>query len=491
VLFRSSGYSGDIMFNSFRAKLFVVFILTTTLISGFSIYFLYRIGLQEQFYALRNRVVAIAATTTLLIDGQKHREIDPYNPVISEYNRELNAMLYDVKEGNPDVKYVYTLRGTDNPDICLFVGDSEAKGKERWSQKDLDEVSYDVSGIPELTSGEAFIHPVATENFYQDKWGTWITGYAPIKNADGKIRGLVCVDLSLKKVAQYQRSIKIWAIAILLFSIVISFFLSLFISLKITVPLVKITEHTKVISEGEFKKIDIEAKDEIKTLANAFNEMVDKLDNMFLALNHAQEDLKESYRDTIHRLAIAAEHKDKVTHDHLARVSNYSKFIAEEMGLSKDEVEEVYYGSPMHDIGKIGIPDEILLKKGKLTDEEYEIVKKHSEFGYKILKGSESPYLKAAALISHNHHENFDGKGYPRKLKGKEIHIYGRIVAVADVFDALTSERPYKKAFPFEEAVEMIKEKSGSQFDPEVVEAFLRCLPRIEEYVKYVEWRAL
>ena len=219
--------------------------------------------------------------------------------------------------------------------------------------------------------------------------------------------------------------------------------------------------------------------------------MVDKLDDMFLDLNKAQDELKGAYRDTIHRLAVAAEHKDKVTKDHLTRVSNYSKIIAEKAGLSSEEVDEIYYGSPMHDIGKIGIPDEILLKKGKLTDEEYTIIKKHTEYGYNILKGSESPYLKAGAVISHTHHENYDGTGYPRQLKGEEIHIYGRIVSIADVFDALTSERPYKKAFPMEKAVEMIKEKSGTQFDPKLVDIFLECLPAIKDYIKFVEWRAL
>jgi len=476
------------MFKSFRFKLFVIFFLTTLIVSGLGIYLVYRAGIEAQLDALRRTVVGVATATALMIPVDKHMMVDPGEQKMSPLTNELDYILYQVTETNPDIKYVYTLIATDDPNICKFVLASEEYGLE---EIDPNTVNYDVSQKPELRKGIAFVKPVATENFYTDEWGTWLSGYAPLKDKSGRTVAIVGADISVKRILGYQKTIKIWALGVLAVIFIISLLLSFLISSRITVPLVKITEHTRVISHGDFKKIDIEAKDEIRTLADAFNEMVDKLDQMFLDLNSAQLELKESYRDTIHRLAIAAEHKDKVTHDHLARVSNYSKFIAEEFGLSKDEVEEVYYGSPMHDIGKIGIPDEILLKKGKLTDEEYEVIKKHSEFGYKILKGSESPYLKAAALISHNHHEYFDGTGYPRKLKGKDIHIYGRIVAIADVFDALTSERPYKKAFSLEEAVEMIKEKSGSQFDPEIVEAFLKCLPRIEEYVKYVEWRSL
>ncbi|HPZ10376.1 MAG TPA: HD domain-containing protein, partial [Candidatus Eremiobacteraeota bacterium] len=247
-------------------------------------------------------------------------------------------------------------------------------------------------------------------------------------------------------------------------------------------------EHTKVISEGNFKsKIEIQTKDEIKELADAVNQMIDKLDYMFLDLTKTQSELKLTNLDAINRLALASEYKDDATYQHLNRVTAFSRVIAEAYGLPEEDVSIIELVSPLHDLGKIGIPDNILLKPGRLTDEEYEVIKDHPIIGYNILKESLSPYLKKAAIICLTHHEYFDGTGYPYGTKGEDIHIYGRIVALADVFDALTSKRPYKEPMSLEETVEIIKKKRGIQFDPKVVDAFLSCLDEIKKYKKFYE----
>ncbi len=200
-----------------------------------------------------------------------------------------------------------------------------------------------------------------------------------------------------------------------------------------------------------------------------------------VALKNAQltQEIKTAYLDTIYRLSIAAEYKDTDTGFHVKRMSHYSAIIAEELGFSEDEVENILYASPMHDIGKIGVPDRILQKPGKLTPEEFEEMKKHTLIGAEILSHSDSDILQLSEKIALSHHEKYDGSGYPYGVSGESIPMEARIVAVADVFDALTSKRCYKPAFSVEKAVSIIQESSGSHFDPKVVEAFLKGLPKI------------
>ena len=176
--------------------------------------------------------------------------------------------------------------------------------------------------------------------------------------------------------------------------------------------------------------------------------------------------------ETLICLGRASRQRDPETHEHIMRMSNYSRLIAQRLGFSEAECDLLLLAAPMHDIGKIGTPDGILLKPGKLTPGEWEIMKQHTILGYEILASSSSPVLKAAAQIALVHHEKFDGSGYPRGLSGSDIPIFGRIVAVADVFDALTSERPYKPAWDPDRAVEHIREGAGRHFDPACVEAF-------------------
>lgn len=178
-------------------------------------------------------------------------------------------------------------------------------------------------------------------------------------------------------------------------------------------------------------------------------------------------------RETVIRLSKAADSRDPETGAHILRMSHFSKLIAKQLGLSEAEQEMILEAAPMHDIGKVGIPDNILLKPGRLDVAEFEIMKRHSILGYDILNGSQSEMLQAAAQIALSHHEKFDGSGYPRGLVGEAIPLFARICAVGDVFDALTSERPYKKAWDDERAIALLREGMGSHFDPACVEAFL------------------
>lgn len=194
------------------------------------------------------------------------------------------------------------------------------------------------------------------------------------------------------------------------------------------------------------------------------------------------DDLKKAYVDTILRLSAAAEYRDQEdTAMHIRRMSAYSKFIAEEMKLPPEEIEAIFIASPMHDIGKIGIPDHILLKPAKLSPEEYEEMKKHVLIGSKILEGADHDLLKLSEVIARTHHEKYDGTGYPYLLKGEEIPLSGRIAALADVFDALSSKRVYKPAMPLEKVMDIVMKEKGKHFDPLVVEAFI---PTIDKCIE-------
>lgn len=187
-------------------------------------------------------------------------------------------------------------------------------------------------------------------------------------------------------------------------------------------------------------------------------------------------EIENTQKELIYRMGEVAESRSKETGNHIKRVASYSKLLAQKAGLDNEECELLFMASPMHDIGKLSIPDAILQKPGKLDEEEWEIMRSHSQVGYELLQSSDKPILQASAIVAHQHHEKWNGSGYPLGLKGEEIHIYGRITAIADVFDALGSDRCYKKAWELEKIVSLFQEERGEHFDPDLIELFLKNL---------------
>ncbi|MFP4452239.1 MAG: HD domain-containing phosphohydrolase [Desulfobacterales bacterium] len=210
-------------------------------------------------------------------------------------------------------------------------------------------------------------------------------------------------------------------------------------------------------------------------------ESISDLEKALREIEKAHEELDYAYLDTINRLVSAAEYKDEETGDHIVRMSRYCTLIAEELGLSEEMVKLIRYASPMHDIGKIGIPDNILLKPDRLTAQEFEIIKTHTTIGASILSDSKADVLKVAHEIALNHHEKWDGTGYPNGFQKEKTPITGRIVGIADTFDALTSKRPYKDPYPLNVALEIIRSERGASFDPEVVDVFMDNIDRISQ----------
>lgn len=198
-------------------------------------------------------------------------------------------------------------------------------------------------------------------------------------------------------------------------------------------------------------------------------------------------DIRRTQLEIVERLGLATEFRDDDTKEHVTRVGELAGKIAAMLGLPAEFVTTIRYSALLHDVGKIGISDTILLKPGKLTEEEYETMKQHTKIGAQILSGSKSEILTMAEEIAITHHERWDGRGYPNRIAGENIPLSGRIVAVVDVFDALTNERSYKKAWPVQDALAEIERNSGSQFDPMVVDALLQLFPwyqRQEEFRK-------
>ncbi len=191
------------------------------------------------------------------------------------------------------------------------------------------------------------------------------------------------------------------------------------------------------------------------------------------------DELKATRLQIVQRLGLAAEYKDNETGLHVIRMSHYSRVLALAAGFSEQAADDLLNAAPMHDVGKIGIPDAILQKNGKLDDAEWQVMRSHAQIGADIIGEHPSGLLQMARSIALTHHEKWDGTGYPNGLKGEDIPLTGRIVAIADVFDALTSVRPYKAAWSVEEALELLRRESGKHFDPQLVELFLGCMPEI------------
>ncbi len=208
----------------------------------------------------------------------------------------------------------------------------------------------------------------------------------------------------------------------------------------------------------------------LRASMSAVSRRADELDQ---EVKKAVEAIHAREHETVVRLARAAEFRDPETGSHIVRMAQYSELIARCLGMPDAEREMLLIAAPMHDVGKLGTPDHILLKNGRLTPEELLVMREHAMIGYEILKDSTSPVLRMAAQIAASHHEKFDGSGYPFGLAGEDIPLVGRIVAVADVFDALTSQRPYKPAWSLEHARDFLLQGSGSHFDPRCVDEFL------------------
>lgn len=236
------------------------------------------------------------------------------------------------------------------------------------------------------------------------------------------------------------------------------------------------------IKEGNFhNELNIVRSDELGEISSAINSMRVSIKQGIENIEALNLEIVDTQKEVVFTMGSIAETRSKETGNHVKRVAAYSELLALKYGLSENEAKLLRLASPMHDIGKVAIPDNILNKPGKHTDDEFSIMKTHALLGYEMLKHSSRDILKAAAIVAHEHHEKYDGSGYPRGIKADEIHIYGRITAVADVFDALGSDRCYKKAWNDEAIFELLKTNNGKHFDPKLIEIFFENFDKIDK----------
>jgi putative two-component system response regulator len=229
------------------------------------------------------------------------------------------------------------------------------------------------------------------------------------------------------------------------------------------------------------RRLELESRKHRMSLETAVRARTSELQMTVQALRRSEQEVRQSQKETIYRLSRAAEFRDGDMAPHIESMSHFCHVLAQRLGLDRDWCALVHLASPLHDVGKIGIPDRILLKPGPLDAREREVVQTHAEIGYRMLAGSGGEMLELAANIAWTHHEHFDGGGYPRGLSGANIPIEGRIAAVADVFDALTSDRVYRPAFTVESALEEMRLLRGTQFDPLVLNKFFDALDEVLE----------
>jgi len=286
--------------------------------------------------------------------------------------------------------------------------------------------------------------------------------------------GHTLISINLSTYQEKNKDITNTILLIFPFTLFLGIIISIFVSKSYTKPFSRLLSAMKK-SDPTKNKITIvqtSAKNEIKELFDEFNMQMEQISKSSKEVNLLNEEIEETQREVVFTMGAIGESRSKETGNHVKRVAEYSKLLALHYGLPEYYANMLKQASPMHDIGKVAIPDAILNKPGRFTPDERLIMDTHAQLGYEMLKNSHRPLLKLAATVAYEHHEKWDGSGYPRGLKGDKIDIAGRITALADVFDALGSDRVYKKAWDDERIFNLFREERGKHFDPTLVDMF-------------------
>ena len=439
----------------------------------------------------------LAAT---MVNGDMIDEYMEKNYALDEY-RDVEQDLQKIIACSPFAEYIYVYKILE--DGCHVVFDIGTDTVEASAPGDI--IPFDVSFsqyIPTLLEGGR-IDPIITD----DKYGWLLTAYEPIYNSKGEVVAYAGVDISMEQLRAESKSyiIRVMSVFIGIFALTLA--LGLYLAeYQVILPLNTMAYTASMFSDTKkhsleetaelFHQLHIYTGDETENLYNAFSDMTDENLQYLLDIQKKNDTINKMQDSLILVLADMVESRDQNTGDHVKKTAEYTEIIMEEMKkehiyenqLTDKFINDVYRSAPLHDIGKISISDTILNKNGKLTDEEFTIMQGHAAAGADILSkvmekipDSDSGYLHEARIMALCHHEKWNGKGYPQGLSGNDIPLSARIMAVADVFDALASDRAYKKAFSFEKAIEIIRESSGTHFDPLVVQAFLNAEERVRD----------
>ena len=447
---------------SLRTKLLAFWIAFAAFLVAVTHLVTFRAALDAQFQQLRQTLLAIAATSALQIDGEAHAAIPPTSSSVRlPAYQALVQQLRAIRRANPSIRYVYTMVPSNAPGRWHYLGDADER------KPSLPGDPYDASRYPAMLAG---LHgPSADPALTYDEWGALLSGYAPIRVRDGKAVGVMGIDMSGEYVVRTQQALRRWWITVLGFSFITVVGLGVVLAQWVSRPLRALVSGIQRIGHGELThRVPVQSRDEVGIVAEAFNHMARRLADSL-------KELQEHALSTIQSLSLALEAKDRYTRGHSERVQRYAAKIGKQLGLPSDALDILQRFTALHDLGKIGVKEEILLKPGKLTPEEFDVIKTHPEVGYKILLPLKLP-TEALELVRH-HHERLDGQGYPHGLAGEQIPRLVAIVSVADAFDAMTGHRPYRQSpMTFAQAAQELRRCSGTQFHPNVVEALLDVL---------------
>lgn len=442
----------------------------------------------------------VAITASAAIDPDRVGEYMQMSVDDPEY-AEIRERISSIANSSDDIAYVYVYQIQEDGCHVVFDPDTpDTPGGLPGQVIDFDESFMEY--VPELLAGHE-IEPLVTD----DTYGWLLTVYMPLYDSQGRCTCYVGVDISMVQLAANERIFVTKVITLFLgFFILIFAFGEWAANIGIVGPINALADATaEFASESEERRaeslkrihsLNIDSGDEVEYLYHSIESTTDEIQRYISDVNAKSEQISKMQSTLIMILADLVESRDKCTGNHVRNTATYAKLIMDkmrEMGIYKEEltddfVNDVYSAAPLHDVGKIQISDVVLNKPGKLTDEEFANMKTHTTAGGEIIDKAmgmmdeeTASYLAEAKNLTLYHHERWDGRGYPTGLKGDEIPLSARIMAVADVFDALVARRSYKPGFPFEKAIDIIKEESGTHFDPKVVEAFLMCQDEARE----------
>jgi len=435
--------------------------LFTAVLSEFLIY---RLALNAQFQQLREQLVMVARTAALAVDGDGLARV-PLSPsgVNSPEYRVTARTLSRIKKSNPRIKYIYTMARSPRPGILQVVVDPVSPTPEERGRhlSSLPGTPYNAARFPAMLT--AFDRAQADRSLTVDEWGATLSGYAPVFDAAGRAVAILGVDVAADDVYAIQRQVHTRALIVLVVSVLVSLAVSLVLARRIARPIQRLVEGTRHIGREEHYRVSVDGSDEIKELAESFNDMA-------ASLYKSRRRLHTYFYRSVQSLIRILEARDRYTKGHSERVAEYAAKIAVRLGLPAEQVELLRDTAVLHDIGKLGIEERILNKKENLTGEEWETIRQHPIIGEQIL----APILlnKELLAVVRSHHERYDGTGYPDRLAGPAIKIFAQILTVADAFDAMTSPRSYRPAMAMDKAVAELKRHRGSQFAPRVVDVF-------------------
>jgi putative nucleotidyltransferase with HDIG domain len=456
---------------SYRVKVTLAMIFSILFVMGLSNALIYRFMLDSKFDSIRSRLMVIAQTAALLVDTQTLSEIPlTHEGIHSPAYQTVAKKLNRVRLVNPQITYIYVMAKTPQEGIWQFIVDPDAL-KQSKSGMSLPGDQYNAARFPEMM--KAFDVPSADQRLEIDEWGATLSGYAPIRNENGQAAAMLGIDMKADDLYLIQKEVHQRARFVLALGVLLSFIVGFFISRRITGSVKELVRGIRHISQGDLQcRVNVSGDDEVAELATAFNQMAK-------SLHQSRRRINSYFYSVVRSLIRILELRDHYTKGHSERVADYASKIAEKWGFPKETVKMLRRITLLHDIGKIGIRDSILHKKDTLTQEEWITIKQHPTIGENILK----PILVGKDFLSivKHHHERFDGKGYPDQLNKDSITTFAAIVAAADAFDAMTSDRSYRRSLSRAQAMEELKKNSGSQFDPKVVDIFLKILKEEEE----------